>query len=118
MFTDSKMEQSESEPSLQIPPEAPHKAVFPETLIHMYIYMSARPSLARTIAISDDVYELLKRSKLPNESFSAVIRRSLKRGKLSEIAGSHTLSTSDWRKTKRLLLESDARGRRKMTERL
>jgi len=74
--------------------------------------------LARTIAISDDVYELLKKSKLPNESFSAVIRRSLKRGKLSEIAGSHTLSTSDWREVKRLLLESDTRSRRKITERL
>ena len=74
--------------------------------------------MARTIAISDDVYELLKKSKLPNESFSAVIRRSLKRGKLSEIAGSRTLSTFDWRKTKRFLLESDARSRRKIAERL
>lgn len=74
--------------------------------------------MARTIAVSDDVYELLKKSKLPNESFSAVIRRSLKRGKLSEIAGSHTLSTSDWRKVKTVLLESDTRSRRKMAERL
>ena len=74
--------------------------------------------MARTIAVSDDVYELLKKSKLPSESFSAVIRRSLKRGKLSEIAGSHTLSTSDWRKVKTVLLESDTRSRRKMAERL
>jgi len=74
--------------------------------------------LARTIVISDDVYELLKRSKLPNESFSSVIRRNLRKGKLSEIAGSHTLSTSDWKKAKRLLQESETRTVEKMTERL
>ena len=74
--------------------------------------------MARTIAISDDVYELLKRSKLPNESFSSVIRRNMKRGKLSEIAGSHTISTSDWKKAKKLLLGSEERTARKMTGRL
>ena len=74
--------------------------------------------MARTIVISDDVYELLKRSKLPNESFSSVIRRNLRKGKLSEIAGSHTLSTSDWKKAKRLLQESETRTVEKMTERL
>jgi len=53
--------------------------------------------MARTIAVSDEVYELLVKSKLPNESFSDVIRRSLKRGmKLSDIAGSHTISKEDW----------------------
>ena len=35
--------------------------------------------MARTIAVSDDVHELLVKSKLPNESFSDVIRRSLKK---------------------------------------
>ncbi|TLX99763.1 MAG: PIN domain-containing protein [Thaumarchaeota archaeon] len=34
--------------------------------------------MARTIAVSDDVYELLKKFKLPGESFSGVIRRGLK----------------------------------------
>lgn len=55
--------------------------------------------MARTIAVSDDVYDLLVKSKLPNESFSDVIRRSLKKGmKLSDIAGSHTISKEQWEK--------------------
>lgn len=55
--------------------------------------------MAKTIAVSDDVYNLLVKSKLPNESFSDVIRRSLKRGmKLSDIAGSCTISGKEWEK--------------------
>ena len=55
--------------------------------------------MARTIAVSDDVYDLLVKAKLPHESFSDVIRRSLKRGmKLSDIAGSRTISREDWKK--------------------
>jgi len=55
--------------------------------------------MARTIAVSDDVYELLRKSKLPRESFSDVIRRSLKKGmRLSDIAGSRTVSKEDWRR--------------------
>ena len=73
--------------------------------------------MARTIAISDEVYELLKKSKLPNESFSSVIRRNLKRGKLGEIAGSRTITLADWKRAKRLLLNSEARAMRKMIER-
>ena len=54
-------------------------------------------NMARTIAVSDDVYELLVKSKLPNESFSDVIRRSLKKGmRLSDIAGSLTISKEEW----------------------
>jgi len=53
--------------------------------------------MARTIAVSDDVYELLVKSKLANESFSDVIRRSIKRGmKLSDIAGSQTVAKEEW----------------------
>jgi len=55
--------------------------------------------MAKTIAVSDDVYELLVKSKLPNESFSDVIRRVLKKGmKLSDIAGSRTITKEDWEK--------------------
>jgi len=55
--------------------------------------------MARTIAVSDDVYDLLVKAKLPHESFSDVIRRSLKRGmKLKDIAGSRTISREDWKK--------------------
>lgn len=54
--------------------------------------------MARTIAVSDDVYELLSKAKLPNESFSDVIRRSMKRGMLMDIAGSYTITKEDWKK--------------------
>jgi predicted CopG family antitoxin len=72
--------------------------------------------LARTIAVSDEVYELLKSSKLPSESFSAVIRRNLRKGKLTEIAGSGTISIADWEKAKKHLLASEGRTLRKLTE--
>ncbi|MEM2335934.1 MAG: antitoxin VapB family protein [Candidatus Bathyarchaeia archaeon] len=55
--------------------------------------------MAKTIAVSDDVYELLLKAKLPNESFSDVIRRSIKKGmRISNIAGSKTISEEDWKK--------------------
>jgi len=56
--------------------------------------------LARTIRISDEVYELLKRSKLPTESFSSVIRRNLRKGKISEITRRRTIAKSDWKEAK------------------
>ena len=56
-------------------------------------------TMAKTIAVSDDVYELLVKSKLPNESFSETIRRALKKGmKLSDVAGSRTVTKEDWEK--------------------
>jgi len=90
--------------------------MLPASLMYMYIYMILGSELARTIAVSDDVYELLKRSKLPNESFSAVIRRSIKKGKLSEIAGSGTLSRADWETAKKQLLKSEKQTLKKLTE--
>jgi len=53
--------------------------------------------MAKTIAVSNEVYDLLAKSKLPHESFSDVIRRSLRRGmRLSDIAGSRTVSGEEW----------------------
>ncbi|MEM2254307.1 MAG: antitoxin VapB family protein [Candidatus Bathyarchaeia archaeon] len=58
--------------------------------------------MAKTIAVSDDVYELLLKAKLPNESFSDVIRRSIKKGmRISDIAGSKTVSEEDWKKVQK-----------------
>ena len=71
--------------------------------------------MARTIAISDEVYELLKRSKLPGESFSTVIRRGLRKRKISELAGSGTLSTEDWAKARELLAEAEQMTSRKLS---
>jgi predicted CopG family antitoxin len=74
--------------------------------------------LARTIAISDEVYELLKKSKLPSESFSSVIRRNLRKGKLSEIVGSGTITRTDWEKAKKYLSAAERITTRGLTEKL
>lgn len=70
--------------------------------------------MARTIAISDDVYELLKKVRLPGESFSGVIRRNLKRTKLSDIIGSGTISQDDWAEARVQLLEAQQRTAQKL----
>ncbi len=41
----------------------------------------------KTLSVSDDVYEALKRMKLEGESFSDTIRRLTKRGSLEDCAG-------------------------------
>jgi predicted CopG family antitoxin len=76
--------------------------------------------MAKTIAVSDDVYDLLVKSKLPNESFSDVIRRSIKKGMtLSDIAGSKTISEEDWKKVTKAFepqRKADEEKRRKLLE--
>ena len=52
--------------------------------------------MAKNIAVSDDVYKLLSRLKLPGESFSDTIRRLAKTPKLSEIAGTKTVTREQW----------------------
>ena len=64
--------------------------------------------MARNIAISDEVYELLRKSKLPGESFSAVIKRNMRKGKLSDIIGKATLTVEDWEATREQLSASEA----------
>ena len=73
--------------------------------------------MAKTIAVSDDVYELLRKSKLPGESFSAVIRRSVKKGRLTEIAGRMTLTRSDWSAAKAKLEEQESLASAALAER-
>lgn len=73
--------------------------------------------MARTIAISDEVYELLKRSKFPGESFSAVIKRSLQtKRRLSEVVGSGTIGRADWEDARVHLLMSESITTRKLRE--
>jgi predicted CopG family antitoxin len=76
--------------------------------IQTCLYLSREWKLARRIAISDEVYELLKRSKLPGEGFSTVIKRNLQRGKLSEISGTPVLSKDDWAATRKVIAEAEA----------
>ena len=73
--------------------------------------------MAKTIAVSDDVYEMLQKSKLPGESFSAVIRRSVKKGRLTEVAGRMTLTRSDWSAVKAKLEEQESLASAAMAER-
>ncbi len=73
--------------------------------------------MARTIAVSDEVYDLLKKAQMPGESFSAVIKRSLKRStKLSEIIGSMTLSLKDWSRAKAELVRAEQLTTTKLTK--
>ena len=60
--------------------------------------------MGKVIMLSDDVYKRLKMMKGPGESFSDVIERLLKyKPKLSEIAGSKTITIKDWRRVKESL---------------
>ncbi len=71
--------------------------------------------MAKNIAVSDDVYDLLRRVKLPGESFSDVIRRGLGRGvKLTDILGSGTISKEDWQRVRKTIRESEEITRRKL----
>ncbi|MBX8635164.1 MAG: hypothetical protein KIS30_05045 [Thermoplasmata archaeon] len=63
--------------------------------------------MAKTIAVSDEVYKLLKKSKLPNESFSSVIKRNFKKSEISDIAGRKTISRVDRDEAMRHILESE-----------
>ena len=55
--------------------------------------------MARTIMVSDEVYEELRRAKLPGESFSEVIRRLLgSRPRIFELAGKRTITKEEWEK--------------------
>ncbi|MBS7653435.1 MAG: antitoxin VapB family protein [Candidatus Bathyarchaeia archaeon] len=55
--------------------------------------------MGKVVMLSDEVYEQLSRMKGPKESFSDVIKRLLKyRPKLTEIAGSKTITVEDWKK--------------------
>lgn len=63
--------------------------------------------MARNIAVSDEAYELLLKARLPGESFSDIIKRSLKREmRLMDIFGSGTLSRKDWLEAKKVLERS------------
>ena len=88
-------------------------------LFYISIYAYAYVYMAKNIAVSDDVYELLSRLKLPNESFSDTIKRLAKKPKLSEIAGSKTVTKEEWakvRETFRRQEEYDIRRKKSLLE--
>ena len=75
-------------------------------------------SVARTIAVSDEVYNLLKKSKMPSESFSRLIKRNLqKKGKLSDIIGSKTIGSDDWEAVRVYLTKAQQKTIRELTGR-
>ncbi len=66
--------------------------------------------MAKTIAVSDEVYKKLKKARMPGESFSSAIKRSLEtRPKLSQLVGDQILSPEDWAKTRQILNKAQRR---------
>jgi len=64
--------------------------------------------MGKVIMVSDEVYEKLKRMKKPGESFSDVIKRLLKdKPKLTDIAGSKTITKRDWQKIEEIFKDRD-----------
>ena len=58
------------------------------TLISIYVYVDVDRSMtSKTISVSEDAYELLKKMKLKGESFTETIRRIAKRRRLTDCAG-------------------------------
>lgn len=73
--------------------------------------------MAKTIAVSDEVYKKLKKARLPGESFSSAIKRILEtRPKLSELIGDRILSPEDWAKTRRVLNKAQRKTADKLME--
>jgi predicted CopG family antitoxin len=64
--------------------------------------------MAKTIAVSDEVYRKLKKARMPGESFSSTIRRTLEaRPKLTDIVGKGILTHEDWAKTRKVIAKSE-----------
>jgi len=54
----------------------------------MYLCAYAHTQMTKTISLSDEAYELLRRNKLAHESFSDTVARLARQGgKLSEVIG-------------------------------
>jgi len=76
--------------------------------------------VAKNIAVSDDVYKLLSSLKLSGESFSDTIRRLARTPRLSEIAGTKTVTKEQWLSVEAVFKkqeEKDLERRRKILER-
>ncbi|HDD64370.1 MAG: hypothetical protein DRJ32_02625 [Thermoprotei archaeon] len=77
--------------------------------------------MARTIIVSDEVYELLKRLKRPGESFSDLIKRLILKnmGSLLDLVGSDAITAEGARlleEYKRRMVETDLERLRRIME--
>ena len=71
--------------------------------------------MARTIAVSDEIYKILSQQKLPGESFTDVIRRlAMQRGMLMELANIKTITTEEWATIKSELNNSQIKTLKKL----
>lgn len=84
-----------------------------QLILYTYAYIRYTV-MAKTIAISDEVYRLLKKAKLPNESFSTVIKRNFRKGRISDLAGRKTISRKDWEEAMKHLAASEITTSRKL----
>ena len=60
---------------------------FIKLILPLYIWVHRAELTSKNISITEDVYKLLSRMKLKDESFSQTIRRLAKGRRLSECAG-------------------------------
>lgn len=73
--------------------------------------------MAKTIAVSDEVYKKLKKARMPGESMSSAIKRSLEtRPKLSGLIGDQILGPEDWAKTRVVLNKAQRKTANKLVE--
>lgn len=72
--------------------------------------------MAKTIAVSDNVYRLLERAKMPGESFSDVILKGLRRSTILDIKGSGTISRADWEYARKEMVKAERNTSRKLTD--
>ena len=71
--------------------------------------------MAKTIAVSDEIYRLLNQLKLKNESFTDVIKRLLPpKSNLSEIAGTKTFTRDEWSKVQEVFSNQDTSDRERI----
>jgi predicted CopG family antitoxin len=83
--------------------------------LHRQAHTYTTSRSAKNIAVTDEVHGLLRRSELPGASFSGVIKRNLRKPRLSEIAGTGVLSGEVWEATRKSLAKAERITRRKLS---
>lgn len=66
--------------------------------------------MAKNIAVSDELYNILSKLKRPNESFTEVIMRSIKYStSLMDIAGEEIIPANEWERIKQIFHKKEAK---------
>lgn len=66
--------------------------------------------MAKNIAVSDELYNILSKLKRPKESFTEVIMRSIKYStSLMDIAGEEIIPAKEWEKIKQIFHKKESK---------